>query len=79
MTGQLLADKLKARHPRIAVVYTSLALAEELVEHGLLQPGEVLVRKPFTADGLLRVVRAITDQTPSPEAADTLAVSPAKR
>ncbi len=79
MTGQLLADKLKARHPGVAVVYTSLALAEELVEHGLLQPGEVLVRKPFMADGLLRVVRAMTDQTPGRENADALAVSPGKR
>ena len=79
MTGQLLADRLRARHPGIAVLYTSLSLAEELVAHGLLQPGEVLVRKPFTADGLLRVVRAMIDQAPSSEGAGTLSVSRGER
>jgi len=79
MTGELLAERLKARHPGIAILYSSLSFAEELVEQGLLQPGEVLVRKPFTADGLLRVVGAITDQAPSSEQPDTVAASPDER
>jgi CheY-like chemotaxis protein len=74
MTGQGLADQMKARHPGIAVLYTSLSLAEVLVEQGLLEPGEPLIRKPFTGDGLLRMVRAITDQNPSAEPADAFAV-----
>ena len=75
MSGQSVAVSLRDRHLGIAVVYTSASLAEELVELGLLRPGEPLVAKPFTADGLLRTVRAITEQTPDPEPADALAVS----
>jgi DNA-binding response OmpR family regulator len=75
MTGQLLADRLRERHPGIAILYTSLSTTGDLVEHGLLQPGELLVRKPFTAEGLLRVIRAMTEQTATPEDLATAAVS----
>lgn len=74
MSGESLADRLTTRHPGMAVVFTSSSLAEELMEQGLLRLGEPLVRKPFTADGLLRTVRAITGQAPSLESADALAV-----
>jgi CheY-like chemotaxis protein len=74
MSGESLADRLTTRHPAMAVLFTSSSLAEELMELGLLRPGEPLVRKPFTADGLLRTVRAITGQASSLEPTDALAV-----
>jgi CheY-like chemotaxis protein len=79
MSGESLADRLTTRHPAMTVLFTSSSLAEELMEQGLLRPGESLVRKPFTSDGLLRTVSAVTEQVSSPEPADALAVSRAGR
>ncbi len=53
MRGESLADRLMARHPGMAILYTSTVPNEELVSRGLLRPHELLVAKPFTAEQLL--------------------------
>lgn len=53
MRGESLADRLVARHPGMAILYTSTVPNEELVSRGLLRPHESLVAKPFTAGELL--------------------------
>jgi CheY-like chemotaxis protein len=53
MRGESLADRLMARHPGMAILYTSTVPNEELVSRGLLRPHEPLVAKPFTAEQLL--------------------------
>jgi CheY-like chemotaxis protein len=79
MSGQSLADQVAARYPSVAVLYTSAALSEELVEQGLLRPGDPLVRKPFTAEGLLRAVRAMSERLGAPMASNGVAASRQER
>jgi CheY-like chemotaxis protein len=67
MRGESLAERLRGRHAKISVLYTSNVPHDELVRRGLLQAGEPLLAQPFTADRLLDAVRDLAVGRHDPE------------
>jgi signal transduction histidine kinase/DNA-binding response OmpR family regulator len=61
MNGRELAERLTAIRPDLRVVYISGYPDDAIGEHGVLQPGTVLLQKPFTPDALGRKVREVLD------------------
>jgi CheY-like chemotaxis protein len=61
MGGKELADRLKATHPEIKVLYASGYTADAIVHHGVVDPGVVLLEKPYTSSSLARKVREVLD------------------
>lgn len=59
MEGREAANLLKARQPGITVVYTSGYTSQESLRSGLVEEGEIFLRKPFELDELLETVRAV--------------------
>jgi DNA-binding response OmpR family regulator len=54
MSGRRLADRMRARHPTLRVLYMSGYPDEELSRHGVLEPGLHFIGKPFNAVELTR-------------------------
>jgi DNA-binding NtrC family response regulator len=61
MGGRDLATEVGARRPGLRVLYMSGYTDEAIVQEGVLNAGTHFLQKPFTADGLLRKVRAVLD------------------
>jgi len=61
MSGKALADRLQALQPDLAVVYMSGYTANAIHHKGVLEPGTVLIQKPFSPDEISRVVRQVLD------------------
>ena len=59
MSGPEAAARLVARHPEARRLFMSGYAADAMSRRPLLPPGAVLLEKPFTADGLLRRMRAV--------------------
>jgi two-component system cell cycle sensor histidine kinase/response regulator CckA len=59
MGGRELAKQLRGLRPGIPVLYLSGYTDDELLRKGILEPGALLLRKPFTAIELARVVREL--------------------
>lgn len=57
MTGRDLAFRLRQTRPRVGVLYMSGYAVNDLVERGMIDPGEACVSKPFTPEGLATAVR----------------------
>jgi CheY-like chemotaxis protein len=57
MLGKDLAERLVAVRPETPVLYMSGYAQPVLASQGTLDPGVVLLEKPFTAGDLLRAVR----------------------
>ncbi len=57
--GGPLAERLLARWPEMKVLYMSGYPTEELSDRGLLEPGAVLIKKPFTPTELLGLVKGL--------------------
>jgi len=57
LTGPVVAERLRARQPDLQVLFISGFHAAELVQRFVTRKGFALLPKPFTVDGLLRVVR----------------------
>ncbi len=66
MGGRELARRLISRHPDVKVLYMSGYPDDALGEHGVLEPGAVLLQKPFTPQGMADKVRQVLDGTPTP-------------
>jgi signal transduction histidine kinase len=66
MGGRELARRLISRHPDVKVLYMSGYPDDALGEHGVLEPGAVLLQKPFTPQGMADKVRQVLDRTPIP-------------
>ena len=64
MNGRELAQRVLAARPGIKVIYMSGYAHNALSDRGV-RTGAVLVNKPFTAEGLRRVVRGVLDGKPS--------------
>jgi len=56
MSGRDLADRLVQSRPGLKILYMSGYTDDAIVHHGLLDPGTVLLQKPFTPDRLTRMV-----------------------
>ena len=67
MSGPDLARQVEEIRPGTKVVYMSGYTDDALGHHGVLDPGIVLLPKPFTPDGLLRGLRQALD-APAPGA-----------
>jgi nitrogen-specific signal transduction histidine kinase/CheY-like chemotaxis protein len=61
MGGRELAEALRSAHPETKVVYMSGYTDNAIMHHGVLEPGIVLLEKPFTPDALLGKVREVLD------------------
>lgn len=66
MPSRELIQKLRSMHPEARLLLTSGYPDEVLVGRGLIQPGELLLQKPFTAQDLARKVRSALDLDPDP-------------
>jgi two-component system cell cycle sensor histidine kinase/response regulator CckA len=61
MTGKDMAAKLLVERPDMKVIYISGYSEDVIVHQGAVEPGVVLVQKPFTAEALLSTVREVLD------------------
>jgi two-component system cell cycle sensor histidine kinase/response regulator CckA len=65
MSGSELVKLLKPLYPEIKTLYMSGYTDTGVVHHGVLEEGANYIQKPFTMEGLARIVRAVLDkQTP---------------
>jgi CheY-like chemotaxis protein len=61
MTGRQLADKVKISRPEIKVLFTSGYTENSITHHGRLDPGVVLLQKPYRIEQLARKIRQVLD------------------
>ena len=66
LTGKQVADAAQRRRPGLKVLFMSGYTENAIVHHGRLDPGVLLLSKPFRATDLARMVRrAIAGNQPS--------------
>ena len=71
LSGKRVADDALGRRPGIGVLYMSGYTENAIVHHGRLDPGVLLLSKPFRAADLARMVRlAIEDRPTQPDEPD---------
>jgi PAS domain S-box-containing protein len=68
MTGRELAKSIAEQRSGLRVLYTSGYAEDQIVQHGVLEPGLAFVAKPFTSQGLLQAVRKALDRSVAPSA-----------
>ena len=61
MSGRDLVDRLSAIRPSIRALYMSGYGVEEIVHHGMMEPGIRMLSKPFTREALARKVREVLE------------------
>ncbi len=61
MNGRQLADELMKARPDLRVVYTSGYTENEIIHHGRLDSGVLLLAKPYRKSDLARMVRRAFD------------------
>jgi two-component system, cell cycle sensor histidine kinase and response regulator CckA len=59
--GRVLAERLVASYPGIKVLYISGYTDSFIAGHGILDPGAILLNKPFTEEALIHKVREVLD------------------
>ena len=59
--GCKLGEQLKGRRQEMKIVYLSGYTADTLARHGVLNPGVVLIQKPFEPGLFLRTIRTMLD------------------
>ncbi|HKB26095.1 MAG TPA: response regulator, partial [Methylomirabilota bacterium] len=59
MSGRELVERLAPEQPEMKVLYMSGYAADAIVHRGVLDPGTVLLQKPFSPDALTRKVREV--------------------
>ena len=61
MSGRELAETVKKSHPDIRVLYMSGYTDDAVLRHGILEPGNHFIQKPFRPVDLIRKVREVLD------------------
>jgi PAS domain S-box-containing protein len=61
-SGPELTRELAERRPGLKAIYMSGYTEEAIVQHGVLNPGIALLRKPFTSETLGRKIREVLDR-----------------
>ena len=61
-SGPVVAERLRAIQPKVKVLYMSGYTDDAISHHGVLEPGIVLLQKPFTPDDLTRRVGEVLDE-----------------
>ena len=61
MGGRLVAERLVASRPEIEVLFMSGYTDDEILRRGLLERGQRMLQKPFTATALAHEVRSVLD------------------
>ena len=64
MNGHDLAEVVAVLHPSAKILYVSGYAADAIANHGVLEPGVALLRKPFSKRELTTEVRSILDGEP---------------
>jgi two-component system cell cycle sensor histidine kinase/response regulator CckA len=67
MSGKELADRVRALYPHTRILFTSAYTENAIVHQGVLNPGILLLQKPFTPSALAHKVREVLDQLKTPE------------
>jgi CheY-like chemotaxis protein len=65
MNGRQLAEAARARQPRLKVLFTTGYARDAIIHDGRLDPGVVLITKPFAFATLAEKLRTILDEPPS--------------
>jgi CheY-like chemotaxis protein len=63
MNGRQLADEMARRRPGIKVLFTSGYTENAIVHHGRLDPGVLLLAKPYRNAELARMIRSALTAT----------------
>lgn len=61
MSGRELAEELMRSYPRLRVIFLSGYTADMVLRHGIEEDRVTFLQKPYTADGLSRLVRTVLD------------------
>ena len=61
MNGRQLADSVRMRRPALRVLFTSGYTENAIVHHGRLDPGVLLLAKPYRKLDLARMIRIALD------------------
>jgi CheY-like chemotaxis protein len=64
MNGRHLADQAVKRRPDLKVLFTSGYTEHAIVHHGRLDPGVLLLAKPYRKSDLARMVRVALAASP---------------
>jgi signal transduction histidine kinase/ActR/RegA family two-component response regulator len=65
MNGRVLAERIQAPRPDIAVLFTSGYTGNVLARHGVLDPGLEFLAKPYSGEALAVKVREVLDRRAS--------------
>jgi DNA-binding response OmpR family regulator len=65
MSGRGVADRLQISRPSLQVIYMSGYSDDFIAHHGIIEPGTILLEKPFPIASLLRKVRETLDARPA--------------
>jgi two-component system cell cycle sensor histidine kinase/response regulator CckA len=57
MNGPVLAQRVRDRRPDVRVLYMSGHTEDSVAQSGLVEPGALLISKPFTQESLARKLR----------------------
>jgi two-component system cell cycle sensor histidine kinase/response regulator CckA len=57
MNGRALAQRVRERRPDIRILYMSGHTEDSIAQSGLVEPGALLISKPFTQESLARKLR----------------------
>ncbi len=71
--GRELADQARRRRPALKVLFTSGYTQTAIVHHGRLDPGVLLLAKPYRRIDLARMIRTALDSAAAPASVDRVA------